>query len=148
MLPKIPTCRVAGWKKNLFRQLSWRWYVIDLQNGSLPVQITKFSNFCLEWNSRETRLLLEISHTQAKNIVCTVIQGDGFCKSCVSSVCIILPVILHFLTAKFAFHSFSLIPNLFLLFKRENILLIDRLSLTAHWQYISIYTPPLSYLRN
>lgn len=107
-------------------------YVIDLQNGSLPVQITKFSNFCLEWNSRETRLLLEISHTQAKNIVCTVIQGDGFCKSCVSSVCIILPVILHFLTAKFAFHSFSLIPNLFLLFKRENILLIDRLSLTAH----------------
>lgn len=54
-------------------------YVIDLQNVSLPVQVTKFSDFCLEWNSRETRFQLEIDPTQAKSIIVwAVILDDGF----------------------------------------------------------------------
>lgn len=54
-------------------------YVTDLQNVGLPVQVTKFSDFCLEWNSRETRFQLEIDPTQAKSIIVwAVILADRF----------------------------------------------------------------------
>lgn len=47
--------------------------------SKMGVQVTKFSDFCLEWNSRETRPQLEISPTQAESIIVwAVILVDGF----------------------------------------------------------------------